>query len=136
MRNRYNKPVSFCVVVYASFSLFLSQFQQEPELTGIWKGSSLCQVTSSPCHDEEVVYHISKGNTPDSFVLLMNKIVNGKEEEMGSLAGRYQADTKQLVCEQRKNAIWTFKWSKDHLQGNLIYNNQLYRVIDVTRLKP
>lgn len=27
---------------------------------GVWNGTSLCQVKNSPCHDEIVVYHISK----------------------------------------------------------------------------
>jgi len=53
-------------------------------IEGIWKGTSLCQVKSSPCHDENVVYHISRATNGKTYTIQMNKIVNGAEEEMGA----------------------------------------------------
>jgi len=35
-------------------------------IEGVWKGTSLCQIKDSPCHDETVVYHISKDSTGKS----------------------------------------------------------------------
>lgn len=52
---------------------------------GVWKGTSLCQVKNSPCQDEIIVYHISKGSTGKSYDVIANKIVNGKEENMGTI---------------------------------------------------
>jgi hypothetical protein len=37
-------------------------------LIGTWKGTSICQVKNSPCHDENVVYHISKNKGVDTFL--------------------------------------------------------------------
>ena len=45
---------------------------------GTWKGTSLCQVKNSPCHDETVVYHISKTDTINVYRNIANKIVNEK----------------------------------------------------------
>src|SRR6187397_922772 len=68
-------------------------------LVGIWQGTSICQVKNSPCHDEAVVYHISKGNVADSFIIQANKIVNGVEEDMGTLHFNYNAKANQLVSK-------------------------------------
>jgi len=45
----------------------------DSSLTGIWKGTSICQVKPSPCNDEIAVYHISKGEKPNSFHIIANK---------------------------------------------------------------
>jgi len=34
------------------------------------------------CNDEIAVYHISKGEKPNSFHIIANKIIDGKEEDM------------------------------------------------------
>jgi len=38
---------------------------------------------NSPCHDETVVYHISKLDSSYLFQVIKNKMVNKKEEDMG-----------------------------------------------------
>ena len=51
---------------------------------GVWRGTSLCLVRPSPCHDEVVVYRISRVNAGDSLAMDARKIVNAREEEMAS----------------------------------------------------
>ena len=101
-------------------------------LLGTWKGTSICQVKNSPCHDEVVVYHISKGKAPDAYDILANKIVNGAEEEIGVLPCTWNESSGQLVSTAH-NGIWAFDLTPGKLSGTLIYRNQLYRVIDVSK---
>ncbi|MEP7375817.1 MAG: hypothetical protein ABI675_20640 [Chitinophagaceae bacterium] len=44
-------------------------------LTGTWKGTSICQKKNSPCHDETVVYHISKKQASTLFILMQAKLL-------------------------------------------------------------
>lgn len=97
-------------------------------LTGNWKGSSLCQVKNSPCHDETVVYHISKHAGVDSFFIDARKIVNGAEEEMGILAFAYDKKRNQLFSTAYKG-IWTFTVETNKLEGTLFVQGDLYRKI-------
>ncbi|HYK45069.1 MAG TPA: hypothetical protein VEV83_07870, partial [Parafilimonas sp.] len=53
------------------------------KIEGVWKGTSLCQVKPSACHDESVVYHISK-KSANLYTIQANKIVNDAEVDMGT----------------------------------------------------
>lgn len=86
-------------MLLVTFSAVSCQAQQsDPEkITGVWKGTSLCQVKSSPCHDETVVYYISRSSQKDrTYLLKANKIVNDWEVEMGDLDFMYDK-TKQTL---------------------------------------
>ncbi|HUS03205.1 MAG TPA: hypothetical protein VMY77_15810 [Chitinophagaceae bacterium] len=96
-------------------------------LTGTWNGTSICQVKNSPCHDETVVYHISKNSWVDTFFINASKIVNGVEEEMGILPFVYNKKTNQLTSTAY--GIWTFNIAGDKLDGTLLNHGDLYRKI-------
>jgi hypothetical protein len=96
-------------------------------LIGTWKGTSLCQIKNSPCHDENVVYHISKNAGVDTFYINASKIVNGLEEEMGILPFTYNSKTNQLISNAY--GIWTFNIEGGKLEGTLVSHNELYRKI-------
>jgi hypothetical protein len=98
-------------------------------LIGTWKGTSLCQVKNSPCHDETVVYHISKKSGVDTFYINANKIVNGVEEEMGILPFVYNRKSNQLTSTAY--GIWTFNIEGVKLEGTLLVRGDLYRKIIV-----
>jgi hypothetical protein len=100
---------------------------------GTWKGTSLCQVKNSPCHDETVVYYISKTNKENILEMNANKIVNGEEVEMGKIQFRFDKETEQIISISQPNAIWTFKRKGNTLEGTLYYNNALYRIIKATK---
>ena len=72
--------------------------KQSDDIAGKWKGSSICQVKNSPCHDENVVYHISKAGNDSTYSIQANKIVNAVEEDMGTLTGVYDKTKKTLSC--------------------------------------
>jgi hypothetical protein len=96
-------------------------------LAGTWKGNSICQAKNSPCHDETVVYHISKKQGLDSFSVNASKIVNGAEDEMGILPFFYNEKTKQFISEAY--GTWTFSLEGNKLEGTLYVRGELYRKI-------
>ena len=101
---------------------------------GVWKGTSLCQVKNSPCHDEIVVYHISKDSTGRSYEMIANKIVNGKEEYMGTIPFTYDDKQKVFVSvDSTRSARWEFKITGGAMKGTLMYKGELYRIIDVKK---
>src|SRR5215212_3409453 len=96
-------------------------------LIGTWNGTSICQIKNSPCHDETVVYHISKNSGVDTFYVNASKIVNGVEDEMGILPFVYNKKTNQLTSTA--HGIWTFNIEGSKLEGTLFVRGDLYRKI-------
>ena len=132
------KPISFIVSVVIVCSLFCCQaFAQKitiDSVVGVWKGTSLCQIKNSPCHDEIVVYHITKGNTPDSCSVQANKIVNGVEEDMGIVLFKLDKANDELISLSY-NSKWVFKLKNGKLEGTLIHDNSLFRIIQLSKTK-
>jgi hypothetical protein len=65
---------------------------------GDWRGSSICLVKPSACHDEEALYHVKAGATPDTPSMQADKIVDGKPEEMGTANCSFDAAKSLLHC--------------------------------------
>jgi hypothetical protein len=119
---------------FIAVCLFIS-LQSFSQVAGIWKGTSICQVKDSPCNDESVVYHISAGKSSDSFYIQANKIVNGVEEDMGTLGASYDSSKHLLTAHFSKNDTWEFKLNGTQMDGTLIYNKELYRIIKLRKEK-
>jgi hypothetical protein len=67
---------------------------------------------------------------------MMNKVVNGVEEDMGVLDYTYDSSTHTFTSiDQGHKIIWTFKVKNETMEGTLLYNNTLYRVIKLNRVK-
>jgi len=98
-------------------------------LIGSWHGTSICQIKNSPCHDETVVYHISKNSGVDTFYINASKIVNGVEQEMGILPFVYNSKTNQLTSTA--HGIWAFNIEGAKLEGTLLVHGDLFRKIIV-----
>jgi hypothetical protein len=122
-------------IFFFCFSFYTAQAQNaSPDslLVGIWKGTSICQVKNSPCHDEVVVYHISKAPGIDTFDISANKIVNSKEEEMGTITCKFNRTNSQLISTSY-NSLWTFNLKGRNLEGTLLYHGSLFRIIHVSK---
>lgn len=89
-----------------------------PDPVGTWRGTSLCQVRPSACHDETVVYRISRTSARDSLAIDGRKIVNAAEVEMGILGCRLDAQRARLTCPT-PNGVWQFTIRGDSLVGEL-----------------
>jgi hypothetical protein len=107
-----------------------SSVKTDTLLIGTWKGTSVCQVKNSPCHDETVVYRISKKAGVDTFYVNASKIVNGVEEEMGIIPFINNTKTNQLISTAY-NGIWTFNIEIAKIDGTLFSRGTLYRKIKV-----
>ena len=95
-----------------------AQVTVHPDPVGTWRGTSLCQVLPSPCHDENVVYRITRTNNRDSLAIDARKIVNAAEEQMGLIQCQINAATAQLTCTM-PNGVWRFTIRGDSLVGDL-----------------
>jgi hypothetical protein len=89
-----------------------------PDPVGTWRGTSLCQVRPSACHDESVVFRITRTNVRDSLALDGRKIVNDAEVEMGILGCRLDASSARLTCPI-PDGVWHFTIRGDSLVGEL-----------------
>ena len=100
---------------------------------GVWRGTSLCTVHPSPCHDEVVVYRITHEKTRDSLSIDARKIVNGREEEMGIIGCKATERGSKLTCKMG-NGVWAFAIRGDSLVGELrLPNKTKYRDVRTAR---
>ncbi|HEY0529455.1 MAG TPA: hypothetical protein VGD02_11540 [Gemmatimonadaceae bacterium] len=100
---------------------------------GVWRGSSLCLVRPSACHDEVVVYRIAPMTSRDSVSLDARKIVNGQEDDMGVLSCAVTAAGAQLTCPMR-SGVWHFTIRGDNLTGEVrLPDGRKFRDVRATR---
>ena len=125
------KAILLLLVCSSIYNNLNAQVNYDTLLIGVWKGSSICQIKNSPCHDETVVYYISKKPGIDTFYINGNKIVNGVEEEMGILPFTLNKKTNQLISTSY--GLWTFTIKQRKLEGTLVSKGALYRIINLTK---
>ena len=87
------------------FALILACYSQSgpvketanDDVAGVWRGNSNCMIQNSPCHDEINVYRIAKvAGKPDLMTVTGSKVVDGREDVMGSSDWRYDAQKHTL----------------------------------------
>jgi hypothetical protein len=104
-------------------------------LTGAWKGTSICQVRPSPCHDEVNVYHITETKKANTFHVVMNKIINDAEEDMAAFDYTFNPKDNTLIGYEDKykiNVKLTVNGNK--MEGVMLgKDNVIYRVIKLTK---
>lgn len=122
------------LVLLCVFLLALGKFSTAQSIIGVWKGKSLCQVKNSPCHDESVVYHISKNSRANSYLVNASKIIDGKENDMGPLNLTYDPQLKILfLVDSVKQIRWEFKLAGKEMHGTLMSNGNLFRIIELKK---
>ena len=96
---------------------------EREKLLGNWSGESICVGNRPACHDEKVVYRIVKtAGKSDMVTITMDKIVDGKPEEMAVLDFSYDADRGTLVNEFTRRTThgrWEFTVKGNEMQGAL-----------------
>jgi hypothetical protein len=108
----------------------------ESALIGDWRGDSICQVPESACHDEKVVYHLSKSAGKSGWITVSaDKIVNGSPVNMGSIEFKYDKDKKTLESETPQG-VWKFAVAPDKMEGTLTsLDGTLFRRVSLTKVK-
>lgn len=99
-------------------------FDGESKLVGNWTGESICVGDNPSCHDEKVIYHISKAASGEAgkFTIAADKIVNGKPELMGVLDFKYDEGKGTLVGEfqnARYHGVWEYTVKGNVMEGTL-----------------
>lgn len=118
----------FLTILFAGKNTVAQSFE------GKWKGTSLCQVKNSPCHDEVVVYYVSKDTPGKTYTIVADKIVNGQEQDMGTLIFTYDDHQKSYVCvDTAHDAKWEFKVTGNTMKGTLMVKDKLYRLVDAKK---
>ena len=122
------------IVLAVALLVAFGKISTAQSLAGVWKGTSLCQVKNSPCHDEIVVYHISQDSSSNSYQVNACKIIDGKEHSMGILSFSFDPQKNILVSiDSIRNSSWEFKISGKEMHGTLISKGNLFRIIDLKK---
>ena len=114
-----------------------AQETAKDNITGTWKGTSICQVKSSPCHDENVVYHISTAGNSKNYSIQASKIVNSVEDDLGTLAASYDETqhTLTVTMKDKRSSVWLFKIDGKQMHGTLTVDGKiLYRLIELKKV--
>ena len=82
---------------------------------GEWHGESKCVAKNTACHDETVVYHVTKAKSGYALVSA-DKIVDGAPVNMGTLEFRSEGD--DLICEYPQG-VWRIKIEGGKIDGTL-----------------
>lgn len=96
-----------------------------PALAGTWEGTSTCLVNRGVCRDEHVVYHVAPAAAaPDNaqLTITMDRVVNGREEEMAVVRCGTTEDGMALTCPMPprfRPGTWSFTVHEDALAGIL-----------------
>jgi uncharacterized protein YjiK len=126
--------ISIQALLFATCSQASSSFN-DSLLIGTWKGTSICQVKPSACHDEIAVYHVSKGEKPGIYHVIANKIINGKEEDMGVSDFIFNPADNSLFCYDEKYKVTVkFTVKGKSMNGTLEIDNKVYRVIKLEKI--
>jgi hypothetical protein len=132
MSHRTNIIIGLVVALLARRTLAQSP-PVAPSPLGVWRGTSLCLIRPSACHDEIVVYRITQGSGRDSLALDGRKIVNDQEVEMGVLGCRLAPPGAQVICVI-PSGVWRFTVHGDSLVGELrLSDNATFRDVRAAR---
>ena len=114
--------------------LLIGKISTAQPIDGNWKGTSLCQIKNSSCRDEIVVYHISKNSGANSYRVSASKIIEGKENDMGTLDFSFDPKQKILyLIDSVQQVKWEFKVTGKEMHGTLTSRGKLYRIVDLKR---
>lgn len=108
--------------------------QDSAQITGVWRGNSVCTMADSPCRNEANVYRFSEvPGKLNRFSCTASKIVDGKEIVMGSDEWTYDPSVHLL---QTTTSNPTIRLTLDHdiLDGDLILGDSTtYRHIHLKK---
>jgi hypothetical protein len=99
---------------------------------GTWRGQSICVSKNSGCHDEEVIYRITREKDSNKYNVDADRIVDGKAINMGPLVFSFDPTTATLSNETGKNQ-WTFALQENRMDGTLTRDNEVFRKITLVK---
>lgn len=129
----------FCYLASVAACITPCLSSQEPRhsdsnLLGEWRGTSVCQVRESSCHDENSLYHVAHiAEKPNWFSLKGDKIVDGKLITMGTVECHYDSATSDLTCDLPKGLLH-FTVQGNKMEGTMtLPDGTLWRKLNLTK---
>lgn len=126
-----------CGVLVAGAMSVTSHADQGNTPIGAWRGESKCMVTPSACRDEDSLYRIAAVADADTkLTLTADKIVDGKEVDMGASECSFSPDTHVLNCPLPNGSVVRFELKGDSLNGTMtLANGTVWRKIALRRIR-
>jgi hypothetical protein len=133
----------FLCLCAATAACAQKQRTENDPLFGDWSGESKCVGSNQYCHDEVVVYHISRSKSdPKKITIDADKIIDGKPDFMGSFDCDHDAAKQTLTCEftiprTGGKGVWLFKIDGEKIDGTLTIfpENEIGRKVKITKNK-
>ena len=114
------------VIAYCAVSVAQSE---STGVVGTWEGESTCTVQPSACHDEHVIYDITRKE--QKLVMSADKVVNGQRQNMGTLDCSMEGKT--LRCPMPRG-VWSFEANGTKMTGELkLADGTLFRKVEVEK---
>jgi hypothetical protein len=114
--------------------LFLAAADPRQPLIGHWTGTSICTGVRPACHDEIASYRMKAGKKPDIVTIDAGKIVDGKDELMGTLDFQVDFAAHTLTSVMENGGRWFFSWTGTTMTGTLkLPDGQVVRNIRLTK---
>ena len=88
------------------------------QVTGVWRGQSICAWDRAGCVDETVVYYISATTKSGIASIRADKIVNGETVTMGMAEWNFDPDSHTLTWKMPRQT-WLLKIDGDVIEGTL-----------------
>ena len=131
------------LIILGSVAAFAQQKPTAGSLYGDWTGESKCVGNNPSCHDEIVVYHLTRSKKDAAMVnVSADKIVDGKPDFMGEFDMIYDPVKQTLTSEFKiprtgGKGVWLFQVDGDKMNGTLTVfpENEVGRKVKVTRKK-
>lgn len=145
LERRIGNPLVLLVVIFLATAMPHGIAGQQStgiaSLTGDWTGESICvdKVKFPACNDEKVIYRITPTpNTANTVTITMDKLVDGKPENMAVLDFKYDEKKGTLRNEFTRNGrqgVWEFTVNGNAIEGTLVAlpDNTIVRRIKVSK---
>ena len=135
--------LSVMIPFFGVGSILSQDKSDDSKLFGDWTGESKCVGSNPYCHDEVVVYHISRSKTDQAKVTIVaDKIVDSKPETMYGFDFDYDRKKQTLTAEFKiprtgGKGIWFYHIDGDKMEGTLTVfpENEIGRRIKITKSK-
>lgn len=109
-----------CLLSLAAMAASLRADQPNTPV-GTWRGESRCLVRPSACRDEDSVYRIAPvAQSQGKLTLDANKVVDGREVNMGTSECSFVTDTQVLTCPLPNGSTIRFDLKADSLNGTMV----------------
>lgn len=131
------------LIITFSLSACAQKKDTGDSLLGDWTGESKCVGSNPYCHDEIVIYHLTRSKAdPAKINLSADKVVNGKPDFMGEFEMTFDPEKMTLTAEfdikrTGGKGVWLFKVDGDKMDGTLTVfpENEIGRKVYVERKK-